>query len=202
MKREPSESRSCAGHFGNGFTIHLRSMLADPANGVSPYVLALFRRRSKPLWRFTCAEACGESVFRRFAAQAAGGTPTRRGEPGTVRGAVPYEGELAQNVSAAFRRTGWMERLPAGPRSKLAPKMLLEMRGWVELQLDQALVELRQRLVERRSLYGSLSRLREVLGLPGLGMESRSRPPSRTPKKAGAAARSGASGPAGLPRRG
>jgi transposase len=111
----------------------------------------------------------------------------------------------AKKVSAAFRRTGRMERPPAGPRgprSKLTPEIQRELRGWIELQPDLTLVELQQRLVARRGLYSSLSRLWEVLGVLGLRLKkSHSTPPSKTPKKAGAVARSGASRPARSPRK-
>jgi transposase len=103
----------------------------------------------------------------------------------------------AKSVSATWRRTGRMEKPPAGPRgprSKLTPEIQGELCTWIELQPDLTLMELQQRLVARRGLYSSLSRLWEVLGAMGLRLKkSRFTPRSRTRKKAGASARSGAS---------
>jgi transposase len=94
----------------------------------------------------------------------------------------------AKSVSATLRRTGQMERPPAGrrgPRSKLTPEVQQQLRSRISRQPDLTLAELQQRLQQQRRLYSSLSRLWEVLGEMGLRLKkSHSTPPSRTPQQA------------------
>ena len=112
----------------------------------------------------------------------------------------------AKQVSATLRRTGRMEKPPAGPRgprSKLTPEVQQELCVWIEAQPDLTLVELQQRLVERRGLYSSLSRLWEVLRELGLRLKkSHSTPPSRTRRPVRRRAHSGASRSARSRRKG
>jgi transposase len=112
----------------------------------------------------------------------------------------------AKRVSAALRRTGKVERPPAGPRgrrSKLTPEVQQQLRAWIARQPDLTLAELQHKLLEQRRLYSSLSRLWEVLRVMGLRLKkSHSTPPSRTPKQVGCGAISGVSKPVRSPRKG
>lgn len=98
----------------------------------------------------------------------------------------------AKSVSATLRRTGKMEKPPAGrrgPQSKITPAIQQQLREWIRQQPDLTLVELQRRLWGQRGISSSLSRLWEVLRELGLRLKkSRSMRPSkrRWPIKSGA----------------
>lgn len=101
----------------------------------------------------------------------------------------------AKKVSRALRHTGQMERLPGakrGPVSKLTAEVRERLRGWIAVQSDLTLAELRARLTRELDLQVSVGRLWTVLQESDLRLKkSHSTPPSRTPQRASGNARSG-----------
>jgi transposase len=101
----------------------------------------------------------------------------------------------AKSISATLRRTGRMERPPAGPRgprSKLTPEVQKRMGAWIATQPDLTLMEMQRRLQRDLRLPVSIGRLWGVLQEMGLRLKkSRSTPPSKTPKQAALSVASG-----------
>jgi transposase len=93
----------------------------------------------------------------------------------------------AKDISATLRRTGKMERPPAGPRgpkSKLTAEVRQQLREWIAAQPDLTLMEMQERLDEELSLKVSIGRLWTVLGEMNLRLKkSHSMRPNRTPKR-------------------
>jgi transposase len=102
----------------------------------------------------------------------------------------------ALKISSQLHRTGKMERAAGrrrGPASKITAEIQQDLKDWIARQADLTLAELQLRLFEQRRLEISMSRLWTVL--KGLGLrlkKSRSTPPSKTPKRGAAGARTGA----------
>jgi transposase len=89
----------------------------------------------------------------------------------------------AEKLVRAIRQTGSTER-PAGkkrrPASRLTAELRERLRGWIQLQPDLTLAELKQRLRTEQEIEVSLSRLWTVLQEMGLRLErSHSKRPSR-----------------------
>ena len=101
----------------------------------------------------------------------------------------------AKGISATRRRTGRMERPPAGPRgprSKLTEQVRQQLREWIAAQPDLTLMEMQRRLDRDLSLAVSIGRLWAVLQEMRLPLKkSHSMPPNRTPKRSAAGARAG-----------
>ena len=90
----------------------------------------------------------------------------------------------AKTISATRKRTGRMEKPPAGPRgprSRLTPAVREQLRGWISQQPDLTLMEMRQRLSAELQLSVSMGRLWTVIREMGLRLKkSHSTPPSKT----------------------
>ena len=93
----------------------------------------------------------------------------------------------AKGISATLRRTGKMERPPAGrrgPRSKLTKEVRQQLREWIAAQADLTLMEIQGRLDQELNLKVSIGRLWTVLREMNLPLKkSHSMPPNRTPKR-------------------
>ena len=111
----------------------------------------------------------------------------------------------AKDISATLRRTGKMERPPAGqrgPKSKLTTEVRQQLREWIAAQPDLTLMEMQARLNEELSLKVSIGRLWTVLGEMNLRLKkSHSMPPNRTPKRFVTGASAGSKQPAKSIRR-
>ena len=111
----------------------------------------------------------------------------------------------AKTISANLRRTGQMERPPAGPRgprSRFTGEVQKQLRVWIAHQPDLTLMELQTRIERELRLPVSIGRLWSLLQQMGLRLKkSRSTPPSRTLRKANSGAVSGARKPARSTRR-
>ncbi len=112
----------------------------------------------------------------------------------------------AKKVSATFRRTGGWARPPSGPRgrrSKFTAEIRRQLSGWIDEQPDLTLHELRSRLRGELGLTASIGRLWSLLREMGLRLKkSRFTPPSKTRRRCGESAGSGASKRAGSTRKG
>ena len=85
-----------------------------------------------------------------------------------------------QEVSAALRATGKMERPPGGrrgPVSKVTPEIEQDLRSWVAGQADLTLAELQLRFYEQRQLEISIGRL--WMALRDLGLRLKKVAPRR-----------------------
>src|SRR6266851_2538952 len=77
----------------------------------------------------------------------------------------------AKSISATRRRTGRMERPPAGPRgprSKLTPEVQKRMGAWIATQPDLTLMEIQKRLHRDLRLPVSISRIDLLTSLTGV----------------------------------
>lgn len=121
----------------------------------------------------------------------------QQGEGSLAQLAVRFRVSLswAKGISATLRRTGKMERPPAGPRgprSKLTEEVRQQLREWVADQPDLTLMEMQRRLDQELSLKVSIGRLWTVLQEMRLPLKkSHSTPPNRTPKRSVASAITG-----------
>ena len=101
----------------------------------------------------------------------------------------------AKSISATLRRTGKMERPPAGPRgprSKLTAEVRQQLREWIVVQPDLTLVEMQRRLDRELSLTVSIGRLWTVLREMGFRLKkSHSMRPNRTPQRSASGASAG-----------
>jgi len=101
---------------------------------------------------------------------------------------------FAKKISAAWRRTGRMERTEQrhGRINRVTPLVQERLREWLRQQPDLTLGELQRQLREQRQVSLSIPRLWVVLRQMKLRLKkSRSMPRSRTRRKTGSAAKGG-----------